>query len=638
MIQNYLKKLGVMTLVLSSTAFAASEAQAQTTGCSDLFFSEYTEGASGNNKAVEIYNPTNAAISLSAYSVKLYSNGALATAPTATLQLTGTIASGDVLVIVNGQAGAGLLATADVTTTGTTANPMTFNGDDALAIVKTVGTTESFVDIIGNIGCDPGSDWNNGTATLSTKDRTLRRKVTVSAGITSVTPGTSGTNTTCPFPALATEWNDFIDTDYTGFGSHTSNCVAAPAGPTVGFKTAAATVAENVTGGTHAVRVRITNPSTTAATSADVALATTGTATAGTDFTFTGSTLNWAAGDTTSRILTITILDDAILEQNETVVLTLSNPSTGVTLGTSSFTLTIQDNEVAPIPTYTVAQITTNNATTLQPDSLGVKVRVYGTLYGENQRTTGLQLTLIDNTGGIGLFTTSAAVVPATAPVEGDSVYVVGTVGHFNGLTQISLDSIVVLANNRTLIQPAVVTVLNESTESELITLANPVSLVDPNQWPTSSSAADVDVTDGTNTYRLRVVPSSNLHTIPAPTGIFVVTGIGGQFDQTDPRDEGYQIIPRRLSDLRNVTGVSENLNKQISIYPNPVASVLKLNLSAVNTKNAVISVVNSLGQVVANVPATATELNVANFPAGVYSLRIATQQGVAVKRFVKIN
>jgi predicted extracellular nuclease len=29
--------------------------------CSDLFISEYVEG-SGNNKALEIYNPTNAAI------------------------------------------------------------------------------------------------------------------------------------------------------------------------------------------------------------------------------------------------------------------------------------------------------------------------------------------------------------------------------------------------------------------------------------------------------------------------------------------------------------------------------------------------------------------------------------------------
>ncbi|MDY0281254.1 MAG: lamin tail domain-containing protein, partial [Salinivirgaceae bacterium] len=42
--------------------------------CSDLFFSEYVEG-SGNNKALEIYNPTNAAISLGDYQMSRYSNG-----------------------------------------------------------------------------------------------------------------------------------------------------------------------------------------------------------------------------------------------------------------------------------------------------------------------------------------------------------------------------------------------------------------------------------------------------------------------------------------------------------------------------------------------------------------------------------
>ena len=54
--------------------FATAGLFAQTTSCSELFFSEYVEGY-GSNRALEIYNPTNAAIDLSQYSVGRFSNG-----------------------------------------------------------------------------------------------------------------------------------------------------------------------------------------------------------------------------------------------------------------------------------------------------------------------------------------------------------------------------------------------------------------------------------------------------------------------------------------------------------------------------------------------------------------------------------
>lgn len=61
--------------------------------CSDLFISEYVEGV-GNNKALEIYNPTASAIDLSQYFVARLSNGngIGSLTPLHTVQLTGTIA------------------------------------------------------------------------------------------------------------------------------------------------------------------------------------------------------------------------------------------------------------------------------------------------------------------------------------------------------------------------------------------------------------------------------------------------------------------------------------------------------------------------------------------------------------------
>ncbi len=49
-------------------------------GCTDLFFSEYVEGYA-NNKALEIYNPTDAAINLSSYSIARFSNGSTVADP-----------------------------------------------------------------------------------------------------------------------------------------------------------------------------------------------------------------------------------------------------------------------------------------------------------------------------------------------------------------------------------------------------------------------------------------------------------------------------------------------------------------------------------------------------------------------------
>jgi predicted extracellular nuclease len=66
--------------------------------CTDLFFSEYVEG-SGNNKALEIYNPTATAVNLSTYKILQYNNGAAT--PTYTLGLNGTLAPGDVYVVCN---------------------------------------------------------------------------------------------------------------------------------------------------------------------------------------------------------------------------------------------------------------------------------------------------------------------------------------------------------------------------------------------------------------------------------------------------------------------------------------------------------------------------------------------------------
>jgi hypothetical protein len=72
-----------------------------------------------------------------------------------------------------------------------------------------------------------------------------------------------------------------------------------------------------------------------------------GTAEAGADYTATSGTLSFAAGQT-STTFSIPLLDDGLAEGNETVDLTLSNPTGGAVLGLrSSAVLTILDDEIS---------------------------------------------------------------------------------------------------------------------------------------------------------------------------------------------------------------------------------------------------------------------------------------------------
>lgn len=163
-----------VTCTLTSDADCADPNNAQsnaiTVDCGSplgvLFFSEYVEG-SANNKALEIFNPTATAVDLADYAVALYANGSAA--PTQTVQLTGFLASGEVYVIANASASAGVLAVADITSA-----VCTFNGDDAVALLY-----QGFAsDVVGVIGVDPGAQWPIPTGG-ATAESTLRRLSTV---------------------------------------------------------------------------------------------------------------------------------------------------------------------------------------------------------------------------------------------------------------------------------------------------------------------------------------------------------------------------------------------------------------------------------------------------------------------------
>ncbi|MFB2969753.1 beta strand repeat-containing protein [Aerosakkonema sp. BLCC-F183] len=98
--------------------------------------------------------------------------------------------------------------------------------------------------------------------------------------------------------------------------------------------------------GTPVLTVTVTRTGdTTAAVGATVNLSN-GTATAPGDYTNSPITVNFAAGDNTPKTITIPVVDDTLVEGNETVNLTLTNPTGGATIGAQgTATLTILDND-----------------------------------------------------------------------------------------------------------------------------------------------------------------------------------------------------------------------------------------------------------------------------------------------------
>src|SRR5262249_33506902 len=74
-----------------------------------------------------------------------------------------------------------------------------------------------------------------------------------------------------------------------------------------------------------------------------------GTATAGSDYTATSGTLNFAAGET-AKTITVKVNGDQTVESNETVNVTLSNP-TGATIATGSAVGTITNDDGQTPPT-----------------------------------------------------------------------------------------------------------------------------------------------------------------------------------------------------------------------------------------------------------------------------------------------
>lgn len=404
--------------------------------------------------------------------------------------------------------------------------------------------------------------------------------------------------------------------------------------PTVSFVSSSATVAEDV--GSYTLTVMIVNPDADNDTEVEVAVVG-GTAIEGVDYEFTSPTnVVFAAGSSMSQSVTITVLNNMDEDGDRTIEFELQNPSNEANIGTQNLTLTIEDDDTV-IPLFDIADLRVVDGD-LYPSMFGTFGEIRGIVHGINFRPAGLEFTLIDNTDGIGVFRSSGNL--GYTVQEGDSIHIIGTVGFFNGTTQLLAESIEFIEAGIDTNQPTAVSELNESTESNMVKLEC-VTLVDESQWTGTGAGFNVTVTNGMQTFTVRIRDAVDLYAMSAPTGVLNISGIGGQFDNSAPYDSGYQLFPRYSADItvageECITSINESEQVAVSLFPNPVID----HLTVASTKPvSYVRIFDISGQMVKLIHTNLVNIASINFSdlnAGLYLVEVVTASGTIVKEIVK--
>ena len=165
--------------------------------CNDLFISEYVKGTS-NNKFIEIFNPTPNEVQLTGtYQLELYNNGSVVL--TNSIDLKGSVDAHGVFIIEHPLESLNVNANQQ-------SGKLNFNGNDAVVLKN----LDKVIDVVGQVGFDPGIAWTSTNCNSGTQDGGLRR-------ISSIE---KGSNSVMNVFQIDEEWVCVSLNDVSGLGSH----------------------------------------------------------------------------------------------------------------------------------------------------------------------------------------------------------------------------------------------------------------------------------------------------------------------------------------------------------------------------------------------------------------------------------
>ena len=570
----------IYTFIIALIASTMTYGQA-----TDLYISMYSEGSS-NNKFIEIYNGTGADVDLGDYSVELYANGSSTATNTETFAAGTMLAAGDVYVIANSSADATILNASDITSTVTY-----FNGDDAVALLKN-GTV---IDVVGEIGVDPGSAWDVAGVSNATKNHTLTRKSTICSPNTdwSASAGTDANDSEWIVTGIDTGWSDL--------GSFTG-CASSPV-LSISSPTPNEVLAPNVTD----VDIVFTVQNFTVAQSGG------------------DGHIHWRVDGGTWNM------------HYDTNPITV----TGLTAGTHTVDLKLVDNSLNDLNPPVEASVTFEIATYTQVATIAdLRAGTIGQYYhytgeafvtgGRASQSGNVTGYAQDATGGITAYIQAG--ISTNSPNRGDGITdVKGKLKDYHGVLELELTEDFTMTGNNQIQTPQILTLSDyianhDDYESELIKFENVT--IDPDGDTLFQANHNYDITDGTDTVVLRTsFPDLENETIP--TNPQNITGIAGEYNGT------LQIYPRDINDFEDYVSIAENNIDGLEVYPNPVTGKLVYVKSASGNAKQII-IYNILGKVVYQTEINDGQaVNTGQLKAGVYMMRIIENNQIALQKLI---
>jgi hypothetical protein len=555
----------------------------------ELFISEYIEGSS-NNKGMEIYNPKSTPVNLDNYVIKMATNG-LGWSMLHTFPAGAVLNSHEVWVIITNQVDPLLFAAADadeVLAYAGAPSVVHFNGNDARALCKIVGSDTIIIDAFGNPDVDPGTAWPVAGVSNATKDYTLLRKTTTISGNTDwqASFGTDATNS---------EWIVMAQNDFADLGYFLAGGNVPPSISNITLTPALVTPADTVM-----ISASVTDADGTVSL---VSL------TWGTDginfpnnlplaslFSIYSSFPNSIPAQTLTTVVYYKFM--AIDDDNDTTILIQSY--TVVNAPTNIPIYDIQ-GQTAVSP-YDGQSVTTSGIVTAIPTSAGFFIQdgdgVWNGLYVYNTQAVSL----------------------------GDEVTVSGEIDEYYELTELkNVTSLVINSSGNALPNPALLTtgaVNDEAYEGVFVRVEN-------------AACTDEDagygmwkLFDGSDT---TLVHNNSSYTYTPVLGEHY--NVQGVVNYTF---EEWKIELRMAEDVTIYNDIPELSNSQFDIYPNPVTSILNVRS---NQNITSIRIYNILGEELSQVvpKGNTTQMDVHQLVPGIYFVNILNSDGrTSTKKFIK--